>query len=61
MGLAPNYKPKLPSHDSKSELADTFNSFFTQKIVKLREGLDSVYNRGDDAPLLAGALPQQNV
>ena len=34
-------KPKLPSFDSVEELADSFNNFFTSKIIRIREALDS--------------------
>ena len=34
-------KPKLPSCDIAEELADSFNNFFTSKIYRIREALDS--------------------
>ena len=33
-------KPKLPSHTDKAQLADRFNSFFSDKIKAIRETLD---------------------
>ena len=34
-------KPKLPSCDSVEELTDSFNNFFTSKIIRIRETLYS--------------------
>lgn len=38
--LLPRGKPKLPSHESNGELAECFNSFFSEKIRTVREALD---------------------
>ena len=44
--LLPRAKPKLPSHENKTELAQNFNSFFSEKIRTVREALDRT-NTGD--------------
>ena len=55
--LIPKGKPKLPSHDNKEKLAETFNTFFSQKIEKIRADLDQVDTRLNNSSVHPGGMP----
>lgn len=59
--LGSSSSPVLPQHTSAQELADQFNAFFTDKIVKIRSGMVSADKSDNRVPECPTASPAGEV